>query len=129
EEGVVSRQRFKEIFLDATKNTSATRISALAATSKPDIQLWRFDNRADVEPILLRDARIGHPPRAVHDLADFRKPLIGLERVAAGRHKIENAVERVSRKARIRRRTLHLTIKLIGVERLGTGHAEYVLRQ
>ncbi len=129
QEGVASSQRLQEIFLDPAKDTSTPCASALAAASKPDIQLRRFDNRADIEPILLRDARIGHPPRAVHGLADFRKPLIGLERIAAGRHEIQNAVERVSRKARIGCGASHLTVKLVGLERLGAGHAKHVLGQ
>ncbi len=78
---------------------------------------------------MLRNARIGNPPCIINSLADFGEALVGFERITSSGHKIENTIKNFSRKVRIGGRALNLSIKLIGVERLGAGHAQHMLRQ
>ena len=62
-------------------------------------------------------------------LPDLGEALIGLERVAAGRHEIDRGIEVGAREPGIRRRAAHLGKKFVGQKRRTDGAAENMLRQ
>src|SRR6185437_2651159 len=98
-EGVADHQTLDEIFLDLAQHAAAARDragrarSAAARAHQLHLQHRLLDDGADIEPIALAYARIGDAPAALVVLLDAREALIGLQRVAAGRHEIHDVVE------------------------------------
>src|SRR4029078_12577381 len=68
-------------------------------------------------------------PPALFVEPDLGEPLIGLERVTAGRDEIHRRIEISARQAGIGRRSAHLGIESIGEERLTAGPPEDMLCQ
>ena len=60
---------------------------------EPDLDHRRLDDGADVEPVLLRDAAVAHPPEPVRAAHDLGEALVGAQRVAAGRDEIDDGLE------------------------------------
>ena len=128
EEGVARRQRLDEIFLDAAEHTAAAPGKAGAAIARDaDVEERRLDDGADVEAILLGDARVGDAPKAVRPKADLGEALIGLERVAAGGDERHDAVESGAVEPAIGICGGDFGKERVGRERRRTGHAENVL--
>ena len=78
---------------------------------------------------MLGEARVADAPQTVLAAADFGVALIGLQRVAAGRHERDRALEGGAVEISVREGGRYLAIKPVVVERCGAGHAENVLRQ
>ena len=63
-------ERLDEIFLDLAEHAPAAAGEAGAAIARDaDVEERRLDDGADVQPVLLGDARMGDPPEAVGALA------------------------------------------------------------
>ena len=136
EKRVARRQHLDEIFLDLAKHAPAAAQragigggAARAAGHEAHFQHIRLDDRADIEPVGLRDAPIGDAPASVRHPPDPGEALIALERIAAGRDESERGVEIFPRQFRVRRGRAHLGEEVVGVERRGAGHAEDVLAE
>src|SRR5690348_14911853 len=86
EEPVAWRQSGREAFFDRAQ---------LASVAETDGQQRLLDDHAGVQAMLLRDARLGDSPPAVGLGHQAAKAIIGLQRVPAGRDKIQNLLERL----------------------------------
>jgi hypothetical protein len=95
----------------------------------PHVQHRRFDDRADIEAILLGDLRIGHAPEAFGRLADLGVALISAQRITAGRDEIDDPLKGLPREGGVRCGAGDLGIERDRIERGGAGHAEHVLGQ
>ena len=61
--------------------------------AEPDLDHRRLDDGADIQPVLLGDAGVAHPPEPVLALHDLGEALIGPQRIAAGRDEGDDALE------------------------------------
>ena len=122
---------FDETFRDFAQDAAALPRAAFAAARRDeaDFQHRGVDDGADVQPVLLGDARIGDAQQAIARRLQFREPIVGFECVAAGRHELDGAVELAPREAGIGQRRSHFGEKRVGIERRLTRHAEDVLRE
>ncbi|MCY1294807.1 hypothetical protein D9M70_441210 [compost metagenome] len=75
----------------------------------------------------MRHQRIGNAVEPVLGLADPGIAFIGLQRITAGRHKIDHPLEGLPGECRVGRGAGDLVVKRQRVERRGTGHAEHML--
>ncbi len=99
-----------------------------AATARhPDVQQRCLDDRTDIEPVLLGDARMGNAPEAILALSDLGEALVSLEGIAAGGDEIDDAIESGSIESAVGIRGGDLGIEAVRIEGRGTGHAEHVL--
>ena len=129
-EGVAGHHGLDEIFLDLAEEPAAARNHFRNARAhQAHFQHIGFDDGADIEPVALRDPRIGDAPAAVLALADAGEALVGFERIAAGGDEIDRGVEIGARERGIRRRRRHFGVKLVAQERRAAGAAEHVLGQ
>src|SRR5690606_17763165 len=94
EEGVALDQRFEERLLDAAEHRTAARREADALADIAHLESRDLDDRADVQPVLLGDARMAYAPHALLRPADAGVAVVALQGVAAGRDEIDDAVER-----------------------------------
>ena len=70
EERVARRQRLDEAFLDLAEDAACPPGEARAAVARDaDVEERRLDDGADVQAVLLGDARVGDAPEAVGALA------------------------------------------------------------
>ena len=100
-----------------------------ARRGEADFQHWRVDYGADVQPVLLGDARISNAQPAVARRLQLREPVISFECVAARRYELDGTVELMPGEAGIGQRRSHLGKERVGIERRLACHAEDVLRQ
>jgi len=98
-----------------------------ARAHQANFQHIGFNDGADIEPVALRDPRVGDAPAAVLALADAGEAFVGFERIAAGGDKIDRGIEIGARERGVRRRRCHLGVKLITQERRAAGAAEHML--
>ena len=84
EEMVAGRQGRGEAFLDRAEP---------AAALEADVHQRLLDDHPGIHPVLDRDRRPGDAPAAGRLFDDAAEPVIGLERIAAGRDEIEDFAE------------------------------------
>ena len=93
-EGVAGHHGLDEIFLDFAEQPAAARNHFRSARAhQAHFEHIGFDDGADIEPVALRDPRIGDAPAAVLALADAGEALVGFERIAAGGDEIDRGIE------------------------------------
>ncbi len=92
-----------------------------------DIQHRHLDDGAKIQAILLGDLRVRDAPEPVLAAADAGIALIGPQRIAAGRDKIDDARKGLARQGSIGKRRRHLAVQFFFVEGIGTGHAKHML--
>ena len=93
QEGVAVDQRLQKYFLDLAEHRAAARRRAPAGADIAHVQHRHLDDGADIEAVLLGDARMADAPQPVLGLADPGVALVGLQRIAAGGDEIDDAVE------------------------------------
>ncbi len=134
-EGVARRQPFDEIFLQFAQDAApardrAGRPNATAARAhEPHLDHGFLHDGADVEPILLGDARMADAVASILAGSDLGKALVDLERVAAGCNEIHHGVKIRPRQAGERRRRSYFLEQFMRQERLAARTAQHVLRQ
>ena len=87
------------------------------------------DDGADVQAVALGGLGVAHAPQTVLAHHDPAEPVIGLERVAAGRDKIDDLLEVLPDQVAIGAGRTHFVIERQEIERLGAGAAHHVLGQ
>ena len=83
---------FQEILLDLPEHPAATFYAA-ATPDKADIERRLFDDRADIQSVLLGNARMRQGKETVLAASDAGKALICTQRVAAGCNEVDNLFE------------------------------------
>ena len=122
----VSRKRL----LDLAEDAAAARSRALAAgLDITHVERRHLDDGADVQPVLLGDARIGYAPQPVLVQADAGIALVVLQRIAAGGDEIDDPIECRPIEIGIGRGRSHFLEQRIGMKRRAAGAAQHMLRQ
>src|ERR1700674_5147495 len=137
-ERIARHEALDEIFLQFPEHAPAARDRArrtvtagcLAARAhQPHLDHGFLHDGADIEPVLLRNARMADAVASVLALTDLGETLVDLERIAAGGDEIDHRVEIRPGEAGKRRGHAHLLEQRVGPERLAAGAAQYMLRQ
>ncbi len=127
---IVTRpQGLGEILLDLAEHRAAAPGHAAALAHIAHIELRHLDDGADIEAVLLGDARMGDAPQPFFRAADAGVAFVAAQRIAAGGDEIDDAVEGFALQLGIGCCGTDLGIKPIGVEGGGAGRAQHVLRQ
>ncbi len=109
--------------------TPVRTLTALSRAHQPHLDHGFFYNGANVEPVLLGDARVADTVAPVLVGPDFCKALIDLQGVAASGNEIDHGVEIRPREIGEGRGGPDFLEQVIGPERLAAGAAQHVLRQ
>ena len=112
-EGVAGGELLDEIFLDLAEHAPAgehaCRLERAAFQPREaHAQHRRLDDGADIEPVLLRDARMGDAVSALLGPLQLRVAVVVRERIAAGRDERDDLIEALAGRApdRARRSSL-----------------------
>src|SRR5690606_26095854 len=97
EERIARRKLLQEIFLHLAERHPAPREARRPPVAdQPHVQHRLLDDRAEVQPVLLRDRWMRNPPPPILHAPDAGVALIGPERITACRYKIDNTRKRLS---------------------------------